>query len=218
MHCLTHSRERHNGSINRTALNMVSYLASFQRAPFPVLLTTPLQVFSLAVMLTLFSVCVVSVLSLSLILYCACSFVFVHGQQWERSESHFSSSSSGSHIRSHAFQGSNPMHPNSCRSLEGHHARKSHLERSVYDYGRSSSKAETCTSYASKKMGFSPALREGTAVSRVASFADGQTYAQSRRTHRTESRRKFTNRLEIVARKVSVGWPDIVMCIRSVVL
>ena len=103
-----------------------SYLASFQGAPFPVLLNTPLQVFSLAVMLTLFSVCVVPVLSLSLILCCACSFVFVHGQQWERSESQFGSSSSGSHTRSHAFQGSKPTHTNSCRSLEGH-ARKSSI-------------------------------------------------------------------------------------------
>ena len=126
IHSLTHSRERHDESINRTALNLVSNLARFQSS-ISRALEHAVACFPVVVMLTLFSVCVVSVLSLSLILCCACSFVFVHGQQRERSESHFGSSSSGSHTRSHAFQGSNPMHTNSCRSLEGHHASKSSI-------------------------------------------------------------------------------------------
>ena len=39
---------------------------------------------------------------------------------------------------------------------------RAHLERAVYDYERSSSETEACTSYASKKRVLLPALREGT--------------------------------------------------------
>ena len=117
--------ERHDGTINwahALEFGSLTRKASFQRAPFPPALEHAVAGFfcNLAVMSTLFSVCVVSVLSLSLILCCACSFVLGHqppeGAIMDLTLAH----AQVDHIKKITrFRGSKPMHRNFLSFLGG---------------------------------------------------------------------------------------------------